>query len=71
MLSFVNFSFSQTTIYLETDECVAENNLGAISSISLNYTDLGTAGLDSSDTIDTASSDSSIDFIRGATIYYY
>ncbi|MDB4134507.1 cadherin repeat domain-containing protein, partial [Flavobacteriaceae bacterium] len=71
LLSFVNLSFSQTTIYLETDECVAEANAGAISSISLVYTDSGTPGLDSSDTIDTASSSNTIDYSGGTTYYYY
>ena len=73
LLSFVNFSFSQTTIYLESTACEAQTNAGSSgeSSLTLIYTDSGTTGLDSSDTIDTASSDSSIDYSSVTTYYYY
>ena len=58
---------------MESIPCDAQNNAGSLgaSSLSLVYTDSGTTGLDSSDTIDTASSDSSIDFNSGGTEYFY
>ena len=68
-----SFTFSQSAIYLETDDCVANTNSGiqSATSLTLIYTDSDLSiTLTSSDSVDTTNSDGSIDF-TGSTPYYY
>ena len=68
-----SFTFSQSTIYLETDACIANTNSGSQSATSLTliYTDSDSSTtLNSSDNVDTTTSDNSIDF-TDSTPYYY
>ena len=68
-----SFTFSQSTIYLETDACIANTYSGSQSATSLTliYTDSDSSTtLNSSDNVDTTSSDDSIDFTDSTTYYY-
>jgi metal-sulfur cluster biosynthetic enzyme len=70
--TIINYSFSQTTIFLESTACYASENGGmqGAESLSLSYTDSIGDGFDSSDNIDTTSSDPSIQY-DGETEYFY